>query len=69
MSPIPAFREEQRKKRDKKLKKKTGMIRKLLDNGGSHEEIDAILASIPNHEDNQPSSDDESETQTSSSDE
>jgi hypothetical protein len=64
-----SFREDQRKKRDKKLKRKTGMIRKLLDNGGSREEIDAILASIPNHEDDTPSSNDESDTHTSLSDE
>jgi hypothetical protein len=63
------FREEQRKKRDKKLKKKTGMIRQLLDTGGSREEIDAILASIPDQEDTQLSPDDESTASTSRSDE
>jgi hypothetical protein len=64
-----SFREDQRKKRDKKLKKKTSMIRKLLDTGGSREEIDAILATIPDQDDTQSSSDNESSTQTSQSDE
>jgi hypothetical protein len=64
-----SFREDQRKKRDKKLKKKTSMIRKLLDTGGSREEIDAILATIPDQDDSQFSSDNESSTQTSQSDE
>ncbi len=64
-----AFCEEQRKKRDKKLKKKTGMIRKLLDSDGSRAEIDTILASIPAQDDTQLSSDDESSTPTAYSDE
>jgi hypothetical protein len=45
------------------------MIRKLLDTGGSREEIDAILATIPDQDDSQFSSDNESSTQTSQSDE
>ncbi len=41
-----SFRQEQRHRREQKLKKKTHMIRQLLDNGGSREEIDALLTSI-----------------------
>lgn len=45
------FCQEQHRKRDLKLKKKTNMIRKLLDTGGSREDIEVNLNSIPDAED------------------
>lgn len=64
-----SFRKEQRRKRDKKLQKKTNMIRKLLDSGGSREDIEAILESIPVHEDHDYNDHDADESHTTSSSE
>jgi hypothetical protein len=45
------------------------MIRKLLDTGGSQEGIEAILESIPAHEDHDLHDQDDNASQTSSSQE
>lgn len=38
-----AFKQAQRKKRERRLKRHTSMIRQLLDNGGTKEDIEAVL--------------------------
>jgi hypothetical protein len=45
------YKNEQRKRREKRLKKQTNIIRKLLDTGGSREDIEAVLANINGDED------------------
>jgi hypothetical protein len=45
------YKNEQRKCREKRLKKQTNIIRKLLDTGGSREDIEAVLANINGDED------------------
>jgi hypothetical protein len=46
-----SFKQEQRKSRERRLKQKTNMIRKLLDTGGSREDIEHILQTIPSYSD------------------
>jgi len=43
---IEAFRQKQRLKREKWMKRKTATIRKLLDSGGSKEDIVAVLDTL-----------------------
>jgi len=43
---IEAFRQKQRLKREKRMKQKTATIRKLLDSGGSKEDIVAVLDTL-----------------------
>lgn len=68
------FRNEQKKRREKRLKKQTNIIRKLLDTGGSRADIEAVLATIPDQEENEkhsanPQNNDESDDDSSSTSE
>jgi hypothetical protein len=60
------FHHEQRRQQERKLKQKTHMIQQLLDTGGSRDDIEAILNTIPQEGASSPVDNDESSASESS---
>jgi len=66
-----SFKQKQRQKRERRLKRKTALVHKLLDSGGSRDDIAAVLDSMQDDSEDearlQDHADDDSEAESTSS--